>query len=100
MGHPPGLTGLALAARDEAIAPAMRGIGYGIARAPELRRDAVIDHVTEHVGALAVLDQPEGVAAELKIVPALIDAEGAVAFDINAAFDVAQHIIDSRLTGL
>ena len=51
----------------------------------------MIDDIPQHVGALAVLDQPKRIAAELKIVPPLIDAEGPVAFDIDAALDVGDQ---------
>src|SRR5437867_66621 len=82
--HPAGLAGLALAAGDEAVAAAVRLIRDGVARVPELGRDAGVDHVAQHVRAPAVFDQPECVAAELEVVALLIDAERAVALDVDA----------------
>src|SRR5688572_18375540 len=74
--HPAGLAGLALPARDEAISPAVPPIGDTIAAVPKFRRDAVIDHVPNHVDALSIFDKPEGIAAELEVIAALVNAVG------------------------
>src|SRR5581483_4830044 len=93
MGHPAGLTGLTFPAGDEPVPAAVRAIRHTVATAPELRRDAVIDHVPQHVGAPAVLDEPEGVAAELEVIPPLVDAVGTVPFDVDAAFHIGDQVV-------
>src|SRR5262245_50603047 len=95
MGHPAGLTRLALAARDEPISPAVRTIRDRIAAIPKLRCDSMIDDITNHVSPLPVLDQPKGIAAELKVVPTLVDAEGSVPFDVDTAFHVGEQAVEA-----
>jgi hypothetical protein len=45
------------------------------------------------MGPSTVFHQPERIAAELKIVPPLVDTVGPVAFDIDAPFHVGQKPI-------
>ena len=96
MRHPTGLAGLAFATGNETITLTMRPVGYPVATVPEFRRDAVVDHVAQHVGPPAVLDQPERIPAELKIVAPLIDAVGAVAFDVDPALHLRKELIEGR----
>src|SRR6185312_9889420 len=100
MGHPAGLSRLPLAARNEPVPPAKRSISHSVATVPKLRRDPMVNHVPHHVSSPAVFNQPECVTAELKIVAALIDAVGPMAFDINAAFHIGHELITRRLAGL
>src|SRR6185503_12796689 len=90
VGHPAGLARLALAACDKPIPPAVRPIRNPVAAAPELRRDSMVDDIADHVGAFAVLDQPECIAAELEVIPTLIDAIGPVAFYVDASFHIGE----------
>ena len=88
-----GLAGLTLSTGNETVAAAMPPVCDAVAAVPELRRNAVIDHIAEHAGAPAVFDQPERVAAELKVVSPLIDAIGIVALDVNAALHLGEETI-------
>src|SRR3972149_7662505 len=96
MGHPARLTRLPLATRNKPIPAAGGPVGDAIAAVPELGRDPVVDHVAQHVGALAVLDQPERIAAELEVVAPLIDAVRPVAFDIDPALHVGDELFARR----
>src|SRR5215210_1550814 len=100
MGHPAGLARLALATRDEPIPPAVRPISDTIAAVPKLRCDSIIDDIANHLCSLSVLDQPKCVAAELEVVPSLIDAEGPVPFDVQTMFHVGEQIVESGGTRL
>ena len=93
MRHPAGLARLALAACDKSVTLAVPSVGHCVATVPELRRDAMVNHVTQHLGALSVFDEPEGVAAELEIVAALVNAIGPMAFDVDAPFHIGKQII-------
>ena len=64
--------------------------------APEVRRDRVVRHVRALARDLAVLDLPEDVAAELAVVPLLVDAVAAPAVDHHAVLHVRDHIIELR----
>src|SRR5215831_2177255 len=96
VGHPTGLARLTLAARDEAISPSVRAIRNPVAAPPELRRNPVVDDITNHVGSLAVLNQPKCVSAELKIISSLIDAVGSVAFDVDAPSHIGEQPVERR----
>jgi hypothetical protein len=91
--HPTGLAGLALAARDEPVPAAVAAVGDAVTAVPELRRDAMINNVTQHVRTLTVFDQSEGIAAELEVVAPLIDTVGAMAFDVDTPLDVAKEFV-------
>ena len=91
MRHPARLARLALPARDEAISPAVPSIGDTIAAVPKLRSDAVINDVPEHVGAFAVFNEPERIAPELKVVAALVNAVGPMAFNVDSRFTSASR---------
>jgi len=100
MGHPAGLARLPFSTRNESVPMARRSVSHSVAAVPEFRRDPMIDHLTQHVSSPAVFNQPERVTAELKIVAALIDAVGPMAFDIDAAFHVGNELFTRRLAGL
>jgi hypothetical protein len=93
MRHPAGLPWLPLSTGNEAVSAAMPPVCDAVAAVPEFRRNAVIDDIAEHAGALAVLDQPKGITAELKVVPPLIDAVRTVAFDVNAALYLGKKTV-------
>mgnify|MGYP001573616490 CR=1 FL=1 len=96
MSHPTRLAWLPLATRDEAVSTASSSVGHSIAAIPEFRRDPMVDHIPQHVGAPAVLNQPERIPAKLKIVAALIDAIGPMAFDVDTVLHVGNQLINSR----
>src|SRR5215510_4152292 len=98
MGHPAGLARLALPARDEPIPPSVRPIRNAVAAAPELRRNSIVDDITNHVAAFAVLDEPKCVATELEVIPSLIDAVGPVAFDVDTSFHVGEQFVEGSDT--
>src|SRR6476646_863161 len=100
MRHPAGLAWLPLATCDEAEAATMTAVSHAVTAIPEFRRDPMVDHVPQHVGALAVLDQPEGITAELEVIAPLIDAVGAVAFDVDAPFHFCKKIAHRGRAGL
>lgn len=100
MGHPAGLAGLPLPTGNESVPPAKRSVCHSVATAPKFRRDPMIDHIPQHMGSPAVFYQPEGVAAELEIVAALINAVRSMTFDINAAFHVGNELIARSLARL
>lgn len=74
MSHPARLARLALATRNKPEPAAMPLVRNSVARAPKLRRNAVIDDIADHMGPLTTFDEPERIAAELKVVAALVDA--------------------------
>jgi hypothetical protein len=74
MGHPPGLTRLPLPAGNKSETASVIGIGHPVTFMPKFRGDAMIDHISQHVGSLAVLNEPKGITAELKVIPALVNA--------------------------
>jgi hypothetical protein len=56
MGHPPGLTRLPLPAGNKSETASVIGIGHPVTFMPKFRGDAMIDHISQHVGSLAVLN--------------------------------------------
>ena len=74
MGHPPGLPGLTLSTGDKSETASVIGVGDPVASPPKIRSSAMIDHISEHVGSLSVLDKPKGITPELKVIPSLINA--------------------------
>jgi hypothetical protein len=59
----------------------------------------LISDVAQHLAALAVLDLPEDLTAELKVVTLLIDRVAAVAVDQNAFLNARDQIVERRATG-
>src|SRR5690349_11502316 len=92
--HPTGLARLPLAARDKTVTSAVASIGHAITTVPEFRRDAVVNHVPQHLGALSIFNEPEGIAAELEVVAPLVDAVGPMALDVDAPFHVGEQIVE------
>ena len=96
MSHPTRLAWLPLATRDEAVSTASRSVGYSVAAVPEFWRDPMVDHVSQHVDTPAVLNQPERIPAELKIVAALINAIGPMAFDVDTVLHIGNQLLNGR----
>src|ERR1017187_4935114 len=71
------LGGLALAVVGCAVLLVVGGSGDGVAGLPEIRGAGLIGNARDHAGLPALLDFPEGVAAELEVVALLIDGETA-----------------------
>ena len=67
--------------------------------APEVRRDRVVRHVRHLTRDLAVLDLPEDVAAELAVVPLLVDRVAAAAVDHHAVLHVGDELVALRRVG-
>src|SRR3954467_4514996 len=68
----------------------------GVEVRPEVGGDRVVGEVGHHARLLPVLDLPERVAAELAVVPLLIDAEAALAFNEDAVLHVRDHLLHVR----
>ena len=100
MGHPAGLAWLALPARNKSVSTTSALVSDPVAAVPEFRRNPMIDHIPQHLGSPTVFNEPEGIAAELEIVAALIDAIGSVALDVDAAFHVGNELITCRVARL
>src|SRR5262245_54598394 len=64
--------------------------------APEVGRDRVVRHVRHLTRDLAVLDLPENVAAELAVVPLLVDRVAAAAVDDYTVLHVGDHLLARR----
>ena len=56
----------------------------------------MVNHIPQHTGPSPIFNEPERITAELKIVPALIDAIGSVALDVDAALHIGEELIDGR----
>ena len=100
MGHPTGLARLPLPTCDESVPLSKGVVSHSVAAVPEFRCDPMVDDVPQHVRSPAVFNQPEGVTAELKVVAALINAVGSMAFDIDSAFHVGNELITRSLPWL
>ena len=57
MGHPAGLSRLTLPTRNESVPSAKRSVRHSVAIVPKFRRDPMVNHVPQHVGAPAVFNQ-------------------------------------------
>src|SRR5947207_2711682 len=58
--------------------------GDGRAGIPEFGRNPAVAGVLEHPAALAMLDLPGDLAAELEVVPLVVDRPAAVGLHVNA----------------
>jgi len=94
MGHPARLARLTFPARNKPEPTAMSKVCDSVALPPKLRRNAVVDHIADHVGLLTVFDEPERIAAELKVVATLVDAVRPMAFDVNPLLHTGNQIIE------
>ena len=74
MGHPPGLTRLPHSAGNKSKTVSVIAIRNSVTSIPKIRGDAMIDHNSQHAGSLFVLNKPKDIAAELKVILALINA--------------------------
>src|SRR5205823_14821769 len=93
VAHAVDLRGLALAVVGRAVLLPIGWTRNRIARLPEIRRLRLIRHARNHAALLPVLDLPERIAAELEVIPLLIDREAAVAIDQNPVFHAADQIV-------
>src|SRR5690606_4752694 len=93
-GH---LRGLALAVEERAAQAAVGFVAGRAAVSPALRRADLVRPVLDHAGDLAILDLVEQLAAELGVVPLLVDRERAVADHVDAVLDVLDHVRDREL---
>ena len=97
MRHPTGLSRLTLSACNKAKTLSMARAGNPVTSAPKLRCNAMINHVLQHVGSLALLYQPKCIATKLKVVSPLVDAKRAMALYVDPALDVGNQIIHRGL---
>src|SRR6185503_11448696 len=67
--------------------------------APEIRGDRVVGDVAHHARDLAVLDLPEGIAAELAVVALLVDRIAAAAVDQDPIPGVGDDLLGCRRAG-
>src|SRR5262245_1690421 len=68
--------------------------------APEGRGDAAVVGVLDHLAQLAVLDAPTPFASELKLVARVVDRPRTVRFDVHAALDPADEVVECALARL
>jgi len=94
MGHPARLARLTFPARNKPEPTAMSKVCDSVALPPKLRRNAVVDHIADHVCPLTVFDEPERIAAELKVVTTLVNAVRPMAFDVNPLLHADDQIIE------
>src|SRR5205809_32024 len=85
------LCGLALAVVGSAVLLPVGRAGDRVARLPEIGSPRLVGHARKHPALFAVLDFPEGIAAELKVVALLVDGEAAVAVDQDAVLHAADQ---------
>src|SRR5579872_5221359 len=86
------LLGLPLTAiRNAPQCPVVRS-GNGRARIPELGGDATVARVLQHAHPLAVADLPTDLAAELEVVPLVVDRPAAVRLHIDAVVYIEDFI--------
>src|SRR5205823_784051 len=92
--HVCALAGLALAAiRQPVEAPGVPARD-GVERAPELRRDAGVGGVAEHAPALALLDLPRNLRAELEVESLVVDRPAAIRLHVDAVVDVGEQVVE------
>ena len=93
MRYGAGLHGLPLAVEERAAEAVVTLVAYLHAGVPEFLGVRLVGHVFQHTGDFAVFDFVIQLAAELEIITLLIDRERAVANDVNALFNIFDHII-------
>src|SRR5690242_9186359 len=73
------------------VLPPIRGSGSPVAGLPEIGRARLVADARDHAPFLAAPDLPERVAAELDVVPLLIDGVAPAAVDQDAVVDAADQ---------
>ena len=68
----------------------------GVERIPKLSRDAGIRWIFQHADALAVLDLPADLAAELKVVTLVVDRPGAISLHQNAVIGGGDQLLEAQ----
>src|SRR5690606_30989490 len=99
MADADGLVGFAFAAGGRAQHLDRGRIPQRFQVAPESSRDAAIVRVLHHTAQRAVLDDPRALAAELKLVAAVVDGPRDVRFHDDAVFDLADEVFHRRTAG-
>ena len=89
-----GLRRFAFAVAEQPVQFVGRLAAKTVAGIPEVCGARLISDVAQHAGDLARLDLPERLAAELEVVPLLVDRPTAVAVDQNAVLDAADQIVE------
>jgi hypothetical protein len=93
---------LSLAAAENApILPVFLGAD-GIQRTPEVRCLGLVGDILDHVADLAILDFPDGVPAELEVVPLMVDAEAPHSVEEKAVLGIGDELFQGQffLAGL
>src|ERR1019366_661735 len=88
---------LPLAAVGRAPQHPVLGSGDGRAGIPELRGDAAVAGILQHVDALAVADLPADLAAELEVVALVVDRPAPVGLHVDGVIDAAEHLVKRLL---
>src|SRR5690242_18584266 len=91
------LCGLALGVAGRAVLAPVRRTGGPVAGLPEIRRARLIADPRNHASLLAALDLPECVAAELDVIPLLIDRVTPAAIDQHPVIDAADETLQRGL---
>jgi alpha-D-ribose 1-methylphosphonate 5-triphosphate synthase subunit PhnG len=78
----------------------MIAIGDGRAGVPELGGDAAIRWILQHANALAVLDLPGDLAAELEVVALVVDGPTAIGLHVNGVAHAGKHFVERLLARL
>jgi hypothetical protein len=87
------LAGFALAVDRRAADKVCRLAPKPIQRAPKVGGSRLVSDVADHTRDLAALDLPKRLAAELKIIPLLVDRPTAVAHYQDAIVDAAHEVV-------
>ena len=88
------LAGLALAAVRRAPERPLVGPAEHVHRRPEPRADAGVGRVAQHPAALAVLDLPADLAAELEVQPLVVDRPRAVGVHVDPVVGRGDHLLE------
>ena len=94
VAHGVDLSGLALAVGVETDVFPEGLAADAVARGPEVGRAALVGDVGDHAPDLASLDLPERVAAELEVVPLLVDRVRAAAVDQDAVLHARDQVVE------
>src|SRR6187431_3292894 len=100
MGHGVHLLRLTLAVVERRTKPVGTLAPDECERIPKIGRPRLIGHVPEEPRALAVLDFPERLSAELEVVALLIDRERTIPFDVDAALRLGDDVVFGELASI
>ena len=93
------LLGLTLAAIGNAPERPVLAPGDGVAGIPELGGDSAVAGVLQHAHALAAADLPGDLAAELEVVPLVVDRPAAIGLHVDPVLDI-EDLVERLLAGL